>query len=155
MAHYSRDEVAMLALAAHEVAHAVACKAAASTRAGRLRVIRVVITPERGFIQHSDVDPGNQDQVNTALIVTLAGREGAARWVQRHDGAWRGEAMRWAAGGCGSDLAFFKRMKRHSDRSTSWLENRARAVVASNWGRIDRLAHKLVDQGHLSGSTFS
>ncbi|MFF4595279.1 hypothetical protein [Amycolatopsis sp. NPDC001319] len=155
MARYSPDEASTLALAAHEVAHAVACRAAAATRASRLTVRRVVLTAENGFIQHSPVDPDNQDQINTALIVALAGREGAARWVQRNAGYWRGSAMRWAAQGCDSDLTYFHRMKHHSNRSTGWLENRARAVVAGNWGRIDRLAHKLAADGRLSGRHFA
>ncbi|MEV4599450.1 hypothetical protein AB0K15_18820 [Amycolatopsis sp. NPDC049253] len=155
MARYSPDEAALLALEAHEVAHAVACRAAATSRRAWLQVRRVVLTSERGFIEHSAPEPGNQDQINTELIVALAGREGAARWVQRHDGCWRGQALRWAAHGCGSDLAFFNTMKHHSNRSTGWLENRARAVVASNWGRIDRLAHKLAADGRLSGSHFA
>lgn len=155
MARYTPEEASLLAIAAHEAAHAVACKAAARTRAGRLKVIRAVVLPDRGFIEHSDVDPDNQDQVNTALIVTLAGREGGARWAQRNAGMWRGQAIRWASCGAGSDLAYFHRMKRYSDRSPAWLESRARSVVASNWGRIDRLAHKLADAGRLSGSHFN
>ncbi|MFE3785160.1 hypothetical protein ACFXPA_44080, partial [Amycolatopsis sp. NPDC059090] len=149
MARYTPEEASLLALAAHEVAHAVACKAAARTRAGRLTVLRAVLQGDRGYIEHSDVDPDNQDQVNTALIVLLAGREGGARWVQRNAGMWRGQAMRWSAHGCSSDLAEFRRMKRFSDRSPGWLEGRARSVVAAHWGRIDRLAHKLADAGRL------
>ncbi|MEV0065400.1 hypothetical protein [Amycolatopsis sp. NPDC050768] len=155
MARYSPGDASTLALAAHEVAHAVACRAAATRRGGRLAVRRVVLTAERGFIEHADADPANPDQIDTALIMTLAGREGAARWVQRNAGYWRGAALRWAAQGCDSDLAYFHRIKHHSTRSTGWLENRARAVVASNWGRIDRLAHQLVTDGRLSGRHFN
>ncbi|MFF0145993.1 hypothetical protein ATK36_0481 [Amycolatopsis sulphurea] len=155
MTRYTAEEAGWLALAAHELAHAVACTAAATTRAGRLTVVQVVVEPGRSFVEHSEVDPGNQDQVNTAVVVALAGQEGAARWAQRHAGYWRGSAMRMAAHGCEDDHAYVRRMSRYSDRSPAWLRHRARAVVAANWGRIDRLTHRLVADGRLPGHLFT
>ncbi|RJQ84753.1 hypothetical protein [Amycolatopsis panacis] len=155
MTRYSAQEAGWLALAAHELAHAVACKEAATTRAGRLRVLQVVVEPGRSFIEHSEVDLGNPDQVTTAVVVALAGQEGAARWAQRHAGYWRGSAMRMAAHGCEDDQAYVRRMRRYCDRSPAWLRHRARAVVASHWGRIDRLTHRLVTDGRLPAHLFT
>ncbi|MFE3178674.1 hypothetical protein ACFXPA_46520 [Amycolatopsis sp. NPDC059090] len=155
MTRYTPEEGMRLATAAHEVAHAVACKAAARSTAGRLTVRSARLLAVGGVVEVADVDLDNPEQVETALVVALAEREGSARWVQRNAGLGRGQAIRWASGGCGWDLDYFRANKRLCPRSTGWLQNRARSVVAAHWGRIDRLAHKLADAGRLSGGHFN
>ncbi|OLZ56093.1 hypothetical protein BS330_18360 [Amycolatopsis keratiniphila subsp. nogabecina] len=139
----------MLAAAAHEVGHAVACEAAG------LRVIEVRLTTGYGFVRAADADPADQDQVDGELVALLAGLEAGARWAQKHRGMWRGEALRWSRGCSDSDLALFRRTKRNASVSPSRLESRSRSLVARQWGRIDRLSHKLADSGRLSVGQFN
>ncbi|MFJ8912340.1 hypothetical protein [Amycolatopsis sp. NPDC102389] len=149
MPRYSPEEAALLALAAHEVGHAVACQAAG------LRVIAVRLFPDRGYVTHVEADPADQDQVDGELVTLLAGLEAGARWAQKHRGLWRGEALRWSRGCSDSDLALFRRAKRNASVSPSRLESRARSLVAQQWGRIDRLSRKLADSGRLSPGHFT
>lgn len=149
MPRYTPEEASTLALAAHEVGHAVACQVAG------LRVIEVRLLPNRGYVDHVEADPADQGQVDGELVVLLAGLEAGARWRQKHSGMWRGEALRWSRGCSDSDLTLFRRTKRNASVSTSRLESQARALVARHWGRIDRLSRTLADTGRLSGGRFS
>ncbi|WP_410580269.1 hypothetical protein [Amycolatopsis sp. lyj-108] len=149
MPRYSPEEASALALAAHEVGHAIACQAAG------LRVIEVRLFPDRGYVEHKEADPADQAQVDGELVVLLAGLEAGARWRQKHSGLWRGEALRWSRGCSDSDLALFRRTKRNASISPSRLESRARSLVARQWGRIDRLSRKLADSGRLPVGQFN
>ncbi|MFD5245675.1 hypothetical protein ACFWIW_14075 [Amycolatopsis sp. NPDC058340] len=149
MPRYSPEDAALLALAAHEVGHAVACQAAG------LRVAEVRLLPDRGWVTHKAADPGDQDQVDGELVTLLAGREAGARWAQKHHGMWRGDALRWSRGCSASDLALFRRAKRTASVSPSRLESRARSLVARQWGRIDRLSRQLADSGRLPVGQFN
>lgn len=149
MPRYSPEDAATLALAAHEVGHAVACQAAG------LRVLEVRLHSRGGFVRAADADPADQDQVDGELVTLLAGMEAGARWGQKHAGLWRGDALRWSRGCSDSDLALFRRMKRNASVPSSRLESHARSLVARHWSRIDRLSRKLADSGRLSPGQFN
>ncbi|MFD6072867.1 hypothetical protein [Amycolatopsis lurida] len=149
MSRYSPEDAMMLAAAAHEVGHAVACQAAG------LRVREVRLLSHRGFVTYAEPDPGDQHQVDGELVALLAGPEAGARWAQKHRGLWRGEALRWSRGCSDSDLALFRRTKRNASVSPSRLESRARSLVSAQWGRIDRLSRQLADSGRLPVGQFN
>ncbi|QYN23158.1 hypothetical protein [Amycolatopsis sp. DSM 110486] len=148
MAHYTDDEASLLAVAAHEVGHAIACAAAGIT------VHSVRLWDDRGQVHGDSVDTRDQAKVDGYLVMLLAGWAAGAEWLHRNHGYSRSAALSCERRGSRSDWADFRRKKRQGSHSGSWYEHQAQKLVRANWNRIDRLAHRLADTGRLSGSTF-
>ncbi len=149
MARYTDEEAATLALAAHEVGHAMVC------REYGLKVLSVWIRSDAGQMQHDEPDMTNQAQVDGALAVFFGGLEAGAMWAQRNAGMWRGEAVRWSKKCSESDLGHYAKLRRHGSLSKAKHQDMARRVIRGNWGQIDRLAKKLATDGQLSGRHFN
>ncbi|MEV7092314.1 hypothetical protein AB0M80_05675 [Amycolatopsis sp. NPDC051045] len=144
-----QEAAALVAVAAHEVGHAIGCAAAGIT------VQHVRLSNDRGQVSHADIDMTNQAQVDGALVMTLAGWAAGAEWVHRHHGFSRSAALSWARGGSRSDWAEFRRMKRHGSRGAGWYERQAQKLVRANWSRIERYTRELVRTGRLPGTHFN
>ncbi|RSD26435.1 hypothetical protein [Amycolatopsis eburnea] len=149
MPKYTAEEAEILALAAHEVGHAMVC-----SKYG-IKVVKLWINGDAGQTQHAEPDMTDQKQVDGALAVFFGGLEAGAAWVQRNAGMWRGQALRWSRQCSESDLSNYRGLRRHGSVSQAKHQAMARTVISSNWGRIDRLAKKLATDGHLGGRHFN
>ncbi|QYN23155.1 hypothetical protein [Amycolatopsis sp. DSM 110486] len=150
MSASSYDEESF-AMAAHQVAHAMARRATA-TPGGRIAIKRVILTPTGGFIEHAR--PTHADGFDTLLIMSLAGREAAARWARLHKFAKPEPLARWTDERCAYDHDWFRHAHTDSRLSVPQLRSRAGRVVIDNWRRIERLTHQLVKARRLSANDF-
>ncbi|KDN23212.1 hypothetical protein [Amycolatopsis rifamycinica] len=144
-----QEQEADLALAAHEVGHAIGCAAA------RIEVRHVRLSGGSGQVSHADVDLDDPAEVDGALVMTLAGWAAGAEWAHRHHGMSRSAALSWSRAGARKDWAEFRRMKRHGSHSGGWYERAAQKLVRANWSRIERYTRELVRTGQLPGSRFN
>lgn len=149
MSQYTDDEAALLAIAAHEVGHAVGCAAAG------IRVHSVRLRGDRGQVRAANVSTSDQAAVDGYLVMLLAGWAAGAEWVHRHCGYSRSAALSWARQGARSDWADFRRKKRHGSHHGGWYERQAQNLVGANWSRIERHAPRLVRDGRLPGHLFT
>lgn len=143
------EQLLRLAVAHHEIGHAVAYKLAGH----KVRSVR---------INGSNDGSGNTSYVPTTvpetevgpwLVTILAGGEAHAHFLTRH-GYSLAAARRAVKVHCSGDLAAFRSDARGTGISESTARADARRLVTSHWSRIQRAADKLARSGRLSGSAI-
>ncbi|QRP47423.1 hypothetical protein [Amycolatopsis sp. FDAARGOS 1241] len=149
-AERDREEAeARLAIAAHEVGHAIGCAAAG------IRVHAVRIWGDQGQVDADGIEASDQAKVDGYLVMMLCGWAAGAEWMHRHHGYSRSAALSWARQGARSDWADFRRKKRDGSHNGGWYERQAQNLVRANWSRIERHARELARTGRLTGSRFN
>ncbi|RZQ60864.1 hypothetical protein [Amycolatopsis suaedae] len=135
----SPHELGRYALAAHEAGHGVVHKALGDK-------VAWVRLGSGGGCTRTRVQTLDHD-----VIGSLAGQEAQALWISRRLGWSFGSALSLARKSSGHDLAHVRKVIGRSGLSLGAAQSRARSLVRSNWGRIDRAATRLYRSGQLSG----
>jgi hypothetical protein len=134
----------LLLAAAHELGHAIV------DLAHQIRVLSVEVDrrAHTGLTRvEFDDATATPDQLRGALIGGLAGFEAELLWCARHGGhADPATAV--------TDYAQFRRHARRVDLTRAVARTRARSVLIHHWPRLERLALRLAQHGHVDPASI-
>lgn len=145
----------LLATAAHEAGHALACHHAG------IDIAEIVLWQQGDSIGGHVIpssDHLDEDQYDGQLVALVAGHEAEARWLTDHGGyrtlGFRDHsgALSVSRGGCCTDLANFRRLRRKGTGSLAEPTARAqaRALLIRRWPHLERLALRLARHRRLT-----